>query len=70
MGKSVNQQVEVFHNFLRSQLENYFPEKMVRMSNLDKKWFSPSLKQIHRKMQREWYRHKERVDNGGCLQKH
>ena len=57
-GKSVNEQVEEFHYFLRSQLDKFFPEKMVKMSNLDKKWFSPQLKQIHRTMQREFYKHR------------
>ena len=57
-GKSVNEQVEEFHYFLRSQLDNFFPEKMVKMSSLDKKWFSPQLKQIHRTMQREFYKHR------------
>ena len=56
--KNVDQQVEQFHLFLRSQLDKYFPEKMVRISNLDKKWFSPQIKQIHRKMQREFYKHR------------
>ena len=56
-GKSVNEQVEEFHYFLRSQRDKFFPEKMVKMSNLDKKWFSPQLKQIHMAMQREFYKH-------------
>ena len=59
MFKNVDEQVEHFHYFLRSQLDRYFPEKMVRISHLDKKWFSPQLKQIHRSMQREFYKHRK-----------
>ena len=54
-GKNVDEKVERFHNFLRSQLDKYFPEKISKISNLDKKWMSPTLKQLHRQMQREFY---------------
>ena len=54
-GKNPNEQTRIFHNFLRSQLDQYFPEKTTQISNLDRKWFSPALKQIHRKLQREFY---------------
>ena len=54
-GKNVDEKVEQFHNFLRSQLDKYFPEKISKISNLDKKWMSPTLKQLHRQMQREFY---------------
>jgi hypothetical protein len=37
-------------------LDFYFPEKTVKISSLDKKWFSPTLKQLHRKMQREFHK--------------
>jgi hypothetical protein len=56
--KSVDEQVELFHDFLRCQLDRFFPEKSVKISTLDKKWMSPSLKQINRKMKREFYKHR------------
>ena len=58
-GKTVNQMVELFHNFLIDNLEKYFPEKCTMLSNFDKKWMSPELKQIHRSMQREFFKHRK-----------
>ena len=48
-----------FYGFLRGQLDRFFPEKTTKMSYLDKDWMSPQLKQIHRAMQREFYRHRK-----------
>ena len=59
MNKTVDEQVELFHDFLRSNLEKYFPEKCTKISTLDKKWMSPQLKQLHRSMQREFYKHRK-----------
>ena len=50
--KTCNEQANIFHNFLRNKLDLYFPEKEVKISSLDKKWFSPPLKILHRQMQR------------------
>ena len=58
-GKSVNEKVDIFHGFLRGQLDRFFPEKTTKMSYLDKDWMSPQIKQIHRAMQREFYRHRK-----------
>ena len=55
-GQHPDDQAQIFHNFLQSHLDKYFPEKNTKISNLDRKWFSPALKQIHRKMQREFFR--------------
>ena len=57
--KTVDQKVEIFHDFLRTNLDRYFPEKNTRMSNLDKEWMTPHLKQMHRSMQREFYKHRK-----------
>ena len=57
--KSVNEQVDLFHNFLRGNLEKYFPEKTSQMSTLDRKWMTPHLKQISRAMKREFYKHRK-----------
>ena len=53
-GKSVDDQAEMFHEWLRISLGKFFPEKQTKMSNLDQKWMSPHLKQIHRNMTREY----------------
>ena len=57
-GKTSDEQAELFHTFLSSKLESYFPEKSVKISSLDKKWFSPSLKQLHRRMQRAYHKNR------------
>ena len=54
----VNRKVEIFHNYLRSLLDKYFPERSVTISNLDKPWMTPQLKQLLRQVQRE------RLNNG------
>jgi hypothetical protein len=53
-----DKQAELFHTFLRGKLDLYFPEKTVKISSLDKKWFSPALKQLHRKMQRAFHQNR------------
>ena len=58
-GMSVDEKVESFHTFLRTNLDKYFPEKTSKMSNLDREWMSPQLKQLYRAMQREFFRHRK-----------
>ena len=58
-GKTVDEKVEYFHYFLRSNLDKYFPEKMSKMSNLDREWMSPEVKQMHRSMQREFFKNRK-----------
>ena len=57
--EDANEKVNNFHHTLREKLEKHFPTKTVRISNLDKKWFNPSLKILHRKVQREFYKHRQ-----------
>ena len=57
--KTVNEQVTVFHDVLRTALDHYFPEKVTKVSTLDKQWMDPKLKQLHRKMQREFTRNRK-----------
>ena len=59
--EDVNQKVQNFHETLRKWLDQYFPEKIVKISSLDKKWFNPQLKLLHRKVQREFIRHKKSI---------
>ena len=47
-----------FHNFLISTLDKLFPEKNIKISSLDKKWMGPKLKVLHRRLQREYFRHR------------
>ena len=56
--KTADEQVELFHEVLRHHLDVYFPEKLTKMSNLDKNWMTPELKQLHRQMQREYFKHR------------
>ena len=57
--KSVNEKVKIFHDCLRTNLDHFFPEKRTKMSCLDKDWMSPELKQLHRSLQREYYKHRK-----------
>ena len=54
----VDGKVESFHKFIRNILEENFPEKLVRISTLDNKWMSPQLKQLHRRVQREFFKNR------------
>ena len=56
--KTVDEQTKLFHDFLRTNLDKHFPEKLVKISGLDKKWMNPTLKQLHRNMQREFYKNR------------
>ena len=41
-----------YHKYIRSLLDKYFPEKTVTMTNLDKWWITPEIKQLLRQAQR------------------
>ena len=41
--EDANVKVQNFHRIIRDMLEKHFPEKTVKISNLDKKWFTPEL---------------------------
>ena len=58
-GKSIDQKVEIFHNFLKNRLDNYFPEKITKLSGLEKKWINTNLKQIQRAMKRYYFKHRK-----------
>ena len=55
---NVDEKVSIFHNILTSALDKHFPEKEIKISNLDKKWMNPKLKIFYRKLQREYYRNR------------
>ena len=59
--KSINEKVKIFHDCLIENLNHFFPEKKTKMSCLDKDWMSPELKQLHRSLQREYYKHRKSI---------
>ena len=59
MDKCADEQAEIFHNFLRGKLDQHFPQKRVKISALDKKWMNPSLKHLHRRMKREFFKNRK-----------
>ena len=60
----LNYKTNYFQSILRNNLDLFIPEKTVTFSSLDKKWFSPQLKYLHRKMQREFYKHRKSKNCG------
>ena len=52
----IDKKVLNFHNTIRSKLDEFFPEKVAMVSYLDKKWMNPSLKNLLRKIKREFYK--------------
>ena len=57
--QNLDDKVENFHSYLLGLLDKHFPEKKVKMSNLDKQWMTPNLKLLHRQMQREFFKNKK-----------
>ena len=55
---NIDEKVSTFHNVLGSTLNKHFPEKSVKISSMDKKWFGPKLKLLHRRVQREYFRNR------------
>ena len=55
----IDKKVENFHQTLRSKLDEIFPEKQIKVSYLDKKWMTPKLKQLNRKVKREFYKNRK-----------
>ena len=48
-----------FHLTLSDKLKKHFKVKHVKMSSLDKQWFTPALKQQRNEMRSEFYKHGE-----------
>ena len=53
---NLDKKVENFHNIITAITDKHFPEKHITISNLDKKWMTPQIKYILRKVQSEYYR--------------
>ena len=58
--ENVNTKADNFHSFMINTLDKHLPEKCVTMTNLDKPWMTPKMKDTLRKMQ------KERMKKGNC----
>jgi hypothetical protein len=48
-----------FHQTIIDICNKHFPEKTIKISNLDKKWMTPHLKNLSRKIKAEFYRHRK-----------
>lgn len=57
--EDVDPKVQNFHGFIRKILDESFPEKTIKVSNLDKKWMTPELKQLHKRVQREFFKSRQ-----------
>ena len=59
--KNAHEKAQKFHDFLTNSLEKFFPQKVVKKSPFDKKWFDPPLKIIHRRKQRKYFKNRKSV---------
>ena len=59
--ENVDDKASHFHKTLAFSMDLYFPEKIIKVSSLDKGWMTPELKQVHRKVQREYSRNRKSV---------
>jgi hypothetical protein len=48
-----------YHNTIMSLRDKHFPVKSVKMSSLDKKWFTPTLKVMYNEMQNEFFKNRK-----------
>ena len=64
-----NTKVANFHNTLIQRLNLYFPQKAMKVSTLDKKFMTPELKQLQRRTQREFYKHRKSTKWKGLKKK-
>ena len=51
-----HQKAEQFHNIIVHKMNNHIPEKVVKMTTLDKNWFNPSLKMMYNEMHKEYFK--------------
>ena len=58
--EDLNKKVENFHNTIVQICDKNFPTKTVKISNLDRKWITPELKTLSRKvLKKELFRHRK-----------
>ena len=49
----------IFHDTIKRFRYKHFPEKLVKMSSLDKDWMHPDLKSIYIEMTKEYFKHRK-----------
>ena len=54
-----HQKAAHFHGTITRLRDKYFPEKVVKMSSMDKEWMHPHLKSIYTDMTREYFNHRK-----------
>ena len=54
--QNIDTKVKNFHHTIRTKLDEYLPEKTIMVSCLDKKWMNPQLKNLLRKIKREFFK--------------
>ena len=57
--ENIDQKVSNFHNTLTTKLEEFCPQKTIKISYLDKKWMTPQLKNLNRKVKREFFKNRK-----------
>ena len=57
--KDIDTKVYNFHKTLLLICDQYFPEKKITISNLDKRWITLELKTLSRKIKAEFYRNRK-----------
>ena len=57
--ENLDLKVSNFHSTIVDICDKHFPTKIVKISNLDKKWITTELKTLSRKIKKEFYRHKK-----------
>ena len=55
----MDEKIYLFHKRIIKILDDNFPEKTIKISTLDKKWMSPQLKQLHRRVQCEIFKNRQ-----------
>ena len=53
---STTEQVSAYEKLVMEKVEQFFPEKKIRVTNKDKEFITAELKTLDRKKQREWRR--------------
>ena len=56
--ENIDRKVDKFHTMIRSKLDEFLPEETMMVSCLDKKWMNPALKNLLRKIKREFYKNR------------
>ena len=55
----IDKKVDNFHQTLRSKLDEFCPEKEFKVSVLDRKWMTPELKSLNRRIKREFFKNRK-----------